>query len=238
MFSFDPRMPPEKVLVTSGGVQIIVHAEPEPPSSEPPPEPRFPVAIFVPDNQPAEYLDQVFNSLCEQHRDFVVQVLRGRGDVLEESAKDLAQNVMLTLWNYVRQKEPPRNVRGFLRDLIDKEVIDHKRMKGRRPAFDRDADPLEMADSAPDPEQSVDALQHLAKVERGMASLPRWEAEAVRYIELLEKTIEQTARAVGRPLSTVAAQHARGMARLKERVNELDDDEPAPVAVRSYRLGG
>ena len=74
----------------------------QPPSSEPPPEPRFPVAIFVPDNQPAEYLDQIFNSLCEQHRDFVVQVLRGRGDVLEESAKDLAQNVMLTLWNYVR----------------------------------------------------------------------------------------------------------------------------------------
>lgn len=238
MFSFDPRRSPKKVLVTSGGVQIVVNAKPEPPTPEPPPTPgpRFPMAIFVPDDQPAEYLEQVFTNLCEQHRGFVVQVLRSRGDVLEESAKDLAQNVMVTLWSYVRQKEPPRNVRGFLRDLIDKEVIDHKRMKGRRPAFDRDADPLEMADSAPDPEQSVDALQHLAKVERGMASLPPWEAEAIRYIELLEKTIEQTARAVGRPLSTVAAQHARGMAKLKERVNEPEDEEPAPLAVRSHRL--
>ena len=98
MFSFDPRRPPEKVLVTSGGVQIIVNAEPEPPT----PEPRFPVAIFVPENQPAEYLEQVVTNLCEQHRGFVVQVLRSRGDVLEESAKDLAQNVMVTLWSYVR----------------------------------------------------------------------------------------------------------------------------------------
>jgi hypothetical protein len=109
MFSFDPRRPPEKVLVTSGGVQIIVNAEPEPPTPEPPPTPesRFPVAIFVPENQPAEYLEQVFTNRCEQHRGFVVQVLRSRGDVLEESAKDLAQNVMVTLWSYVRQKEPP-----------------------------------------------------------------------------------------------------------------------------------
>jgi RNA polymerase sigma factor (sigma-70 family) len=178
------------------------------------------------DSQSPEDLDEVFTSLCEQHHDFVMGVLRARRDVLEESAKDLAQNVLMALWRYVREREPPRNVRGFLFDLIEKEIIDDKRTQGRRPALDGEVDAEAMADSAPDPEQSVDAVQHLEKVERCLAALPEAEAEAVCYIELLETTIEQTSRAVNRPQSTVAAQHARGMTKLRELANA--PEEPAP----------
>jgi RNA polymerase sigma factor (sigma-70 family) len=232
MFDFDPDKPPEKVLVTKGGVQIIVRAPPPPPPPEPPPsskppEPLYPRAIVVPANASAEYLDALFTRLCALHRDFVLQVLLSRGDVLAESAKDLAQNVLVDLWKYVRENRSLKNVRGFLVDLVDKEVVDHKRWMGRRPPLDREADPEAASDHAPDPEQAVDDVQHMAKVQRCMASLPHREAEAVRYIELLEETLEKTAKAVKRPLSTVAAQHDRGMARLKELANAPEEAPPA-----------
>lgn len=236
MLNFDPKKPPEKVLVTSGGVQIIVKAPPPPaPPRLHPPQPRFPQAIIVPPDQPAEFLDAIFTTLCDQHRAFVLEVLRARGDVLAESAKDLAQEVLVALWHYVREKKPPTNVRGFLVDLIDKKVIDHKRTMGRRPALDREADLHAAPDSAPDPEQSVDALQHLEKIERCIAELPHREAEAVRYIALLETTIEQTAKAVKRPQSTVAAECTRGMEKLKALANAPEEPAPAGNSRRPRR---
>lgn len=226
MSHFDPHRPPDKVLLTSGGVQIIVKAPPPPPPPPPPPRPLFPQAVVIPANSSAEDVDAFVTGLCEQHRDFMLQVLRWRGDVLEESAKDLAQNVLVSLWQYVRAHDPPTNVRGFLFDLIDKEVIDHKRWMGRRPPLDREADPHAAPDSAPNPEEAVDAVQHMQKVERCIAGLPYREAEVVRYIALLEKTIAAAAKAFKRPKSTVAAERHRGMAKLKALANAPEDAEP------------
>jgi DNA-directed RNA polymerase specialized sigma24 family protein len=80
-----------------------------------------------------------------------------------------------------------------------------------------------VAADAPDPEEAVDVVEHMEKVKRCMASLSHEEAEAIRYIELLEATLEKTSEQVQRPLSTVAAQHARGMKKLEALANDPEE---------------
>lgn len=234
MSYFDPNMPPKKVLLTTGGVESIVHAPPpdeDPPSSIP--KPHYPQAIVLPTNLSHEELDRIIRELCKEHRAFMLQILRSRSDVLEESAKDLAQNILVALWEYVRDEQKvPSNVRGFLVDLTEKEVIDHHRMKGRRPALDRDAEAKFVRDDGPSPEEAVDATQHMERVQRCLARLPHEQAEAIRYIDLLEQTLEMASKALQRPLPTVAAQRKRGLENLKELANGPDSEPPPAVRRR------
>ena len=129
----------------------------------------------------------------------------------------------MILWRYIEEKGSPANVRGFLVEVIDGEVANRKRKARRRPAIQRGADADDAAADAPNPEEAVDAVEHMEKVKRCMASLSHEEAEAIRYIELLEATLEKTSEQVKRPLSTVAAQHARGMKKLKALANDPED---------------
>jgi predicted DNA-binding protein (UPF0251 family) len=50
--------------------------------------------------------------------------------------------------------------------------------------------------------------------------VPQQEAEMVRCVDLIELTLDDAATALGRPRSTVAAQHARAKTKLREMVLE------------------
>jgi RNA polymerase sigma factor (sigma-70 family) len=230
-------------MTLTNGVRVIVNAPPPPePPPEPEPEPEppgpvYPQAIILPPNPSPEDVERFATCLCETHRAFALRVLLSRGDVLAESANDLAQNVILKLWSYVREKKQgPENVRGFLLDLIDKAVVDNKRWKGRQPPLDREADPEAAFNPAPDQEERLDDIQHMEKLQRCMEKLPPKEREAVRYVELLEQTLETAAKALKRPVSTFAEQKDRGMKKLKALANADEEPEEPPPAVRPADL--
>jgi RNA polymerase sigma factor (sigma-70 family) len=228
MSPFDSKTntPPEQVLVTTSGVRVTVKAPPPPPPPRPPaaaPRPLHPMAIVLPAAQPARDRAAFLKGLCDQHYDFVKLVLLRRGDVLAASVPDVAQDVIVILWRYIQGEGSPANVRGFLVDVIDKEVANRKRKARRRPAVDHGANADDTAADAPDPEEAVDTVQHMDKVQRCMESLSHEEAEAIRYIELLEATLEKTSAQLNRPLSTVAAQHTRGMKKLKALANDPEE---------------
>ncbi len=244
MRPFDTPKPPDRVLVTSGGVQIVVRApssRPPPPERQPPPPPPplFPRRSSCRRACPGSSLDKVITELCELHRAFVLRVLVSHGDILPASANDLAQNVIVALWKYVRDHDRlPDTVRGFLVDLVDNEVIDHNRMKRRRPALDREADAEAVLDDGPDPEEAVAEAERLKKVHRCIALLPHEEAEAIRYVNLLEETLARAASALKRPLSTVAAQQARGLEKLKALANAEEEPPPPPAGAPGRRRRG
>jgi RNA polymerase sigma factor (sigma-70 family) len=122
--------------------------------------------------------------------------------------------------NHVVEKGPPANVPGFLTEVVRKEVANHKRRW--RPEIQHGADADAEMSNAPDPEGTAELAERSAKLERYLVHLPVEEAEAIRCIDLFELTLEQTAQAVRRPRSTVAAQHARAKEKLKEMARESE----------------
>ena len=167
--------------------------------------------------------------MCREHRALVLRILSRRTDVQEASARDIAQNVLVALWEYVRdhQKTPDR-VRGFVLDLVAKQLSDRGRRRARKASVAREADVEDgLVEGGPGPEEAVDERRKLEKLKRALARLPRHEAKAIRRVDVLEQTIDEAAQALGRPLSTVARHRTQGLARLGDLANQPEGAPPA-----------
>jgi len=235
MRPFGQPKPPEKEFVTTGGVKVVVtprSTRPPPPPSPPPPPPApvYAEAIVIPP-MPQEELDGWISDLCQQHMAVVLRMLRSRGDVQEASAEDMAQNIVLALWQYVRATgQMPHSVRGFLTDLVYKELANRGRVRQRKGTVGREPDMEDaLVDEGPWPEEALDERERTERVKHCIANLPHHQAEAIRYVDLLEKTLEVAALALGRSLPTLARHRAQGIAKLRELAN--DEEEPPPPGV-------
>jgi RNA polymerase sigma factor (sigma-70 family) len=182
---------------------------------------------------PPEELDRWISDLCKEHLDLVLRVLRSRGDVQVASAEDMAQNIVLALWQYVRSTQQfPGDVRGFLIDLVYKELADRGRVRHRKAMAGREPDMEDaLVDAGPWPEEALDERERTERLKHCIDNLPHKEAEAIRYVDLLEQTLEVAAKALGRTLPTVARHRAHGLATLRELAND-EPEEPPPPAQR------
>jgi RNA polymerase sigma factor (sigma-70 family) len=210
----DPEGTPERVLVI-GDVTVIVRDVPPPePRREPEPPERSPRAIILPLDQPDEDREAFIRGLGKEHVAFIREILRHRADVLPESKKDLEQRVVTILWRCIEEKRVPRDVEGFIVEIVRREVANHKRRK--KPEIDEGADASAVASDAPTPESALELAERGRELEGYLAHLSKEQAEVVRCVELYELTLEQTAQAVGRPLGTVSSQLTRARKLLKE----------------------
>ncbi len=172
-----------------------------------------PDAIVLPAGQSAQDRESFLRWLNHHWGGFIQQRLVGRGDVLEESAKDLRQRVLLVLCAQYEKQDVPRNMRAFLDRVIEHEVCNHKRRWSAPIAHGADVD-AEVA-SAPGPESAALRAERWEKLRRYLTHLTQEEAEVFEAKELRGLTFEEIVAALGRPRSTVARQHDSAMEKLK-----------------------
>ena len=179
-----------------------------------------PDAIVLPAGQSAQDRENFLRWLNDHWGGFIYMRLIGRQDVLEESAKDLRQRVLLVLCAQYEKQEVPANMRAFLDRVIEHEVCNHKRRWRPPIAPEADVD-LEVA-SALGPESAALRAERREKLRRYLTHLTQEEAEVFEAKELRGLTFEEIVAALGRPRSTVARQHASAVEKLKElaRVSE------------------
>jgi RNA polymerase sigma-70 factor (ECF subfamily) len=222
----DATTPSPTEFITANGVKVIV--QPAPPSElesepEPEPEPIQRVVIRPPADAHREH-DAIMKRLVDKYRPFIRAMLLRRGDVVPESAEDLAQRVLLVLSDEIAElKRLPPNVEGFLVDTIRNEVSNHKRGRAAEARRRAEADIEPWA--APDPEYALRHAQEKAKLERYADELPPHEKAVYCCIDREGMTYGETAAALGRPVGTVTTQIVRIRRKLKERAEESERAE-------------
>ena len=224
MSPFDPQpssRPTESIdsfpgTHSGGGVRVIVRDLPPEDVNEEEAEisAKGPDAIVLPAGQSAQDRESFLRWLNHHWGGFIQQRLVGRGDVLEESAKDLRQRVLLVLCAQYEKQEVPRNMRAFLDRVIEHEVCNHKRRWSAPIAHGADVD-AEVA-SALGPESAALRAERWEKLRRYLTHLTKEEAEVLEAKELIGLTFEEIVAALGRPRSTVARQHESAVEKLKE----------------------
>jgi RNA polymerase sigma-70 factor (ECF subfamily) len=213
MSSFDAK--PSRTFDTANGVTVIVNDIPLPePRRAPEPADAFPRAVIVPPNRTAAEQEALARSIREQYGSFIRERLLRRGDLAEESTKDLEQRIVLVVCARVEENAPPKKVRGFIRAVLRNEVANHKRL--RRPDIQLDADIDAIIASAPGPETNATRAEQRAKLERYIAQLSPEEAAVIRAVDGEGLTLDEAAAMLGRPRGTVATQHDRAREKLRE----------------------
>jgi RNA polymerase sigma factor (sigma-70 family) len=162
-----------------------------------------PRAIILPEGQTDEERREFLDCLCRQYEGLVDELLAHRRDVLDESRKDLRQMVLLILCNHVvKTRRVPELPRRWLGDVIRKQVRNHK--DRWRPPIQEGADAEAVAaSSGQGPERAADLAGRRATLEECLAELTEDEAAVVRCVDLYDMSLEETAKALRKPLSTV-----------------------------------
>ena len=215
MSPFDPKKA-KPVLVTTTGVEVLVHGvdytEPEEDAEVPPPDP-IPTAIVFPPGQSIADRNAFIEGLEEEWGPFITRRL-DRQDINAESAKELRQEALVILFlEYDKNKGPPENVVAFLDKVLVNLICNHGRLARVKARAGDDAEAVPTL--APDPEQAVGHAELWHKMKGYVGRLSKEEAEVFEARELHGIAFEAIARAVDRPLDTVAKQHVRALEKLR-----------------------
>jgi RNA polymerase sigma-70 factor, ECF subfamily len=187
--------------------RLLVH------SSAPPPPPE---AKVVP---PGEHESAWFNELFR--RDNLVLRLLRRPDVNPESAKDLRQEVFLTLHLQAQARGLPANTQAMLVRIAGNELCNHGRAQRHRPEADGGASADETPESRQSPEQSMHAADCARIVDDILSRMAPQAAELMRLVDLGGLSPAEVAEMQGRDPSTVWSHLCRARKRFEELALEL-----------------
>jgi RNA polymerase sigma factor (sigma-70 family) len=240
MSPFDPKRPlkpeattpkpeattpsPEPASATGGGVRVVVHdrpARPEAPKEREPPRRGTPDVVIIPEDQLLKERNAFVASLDERWKGFILKELSRRDDVAAASRQDVCQAVLIILGNhYVKERRAGRdceleNEPAFLDQVITHAAMNHATKKQRRLEVELGVELDEEPDSGLDPERALLLAERRARIARGLAELPKPEAEVFEARAGDRLTFELIATLLKRPLSTVHNQYARAVEKLR-----------------------
>ena len=120
-------------------------------------------------------------------------------------ADDLAQEVMIKVWNKAHTYKPDMAaVSTWIFTLARNSRIDYLRRNGR---FSTEIDPTEifnnMEDEGPDPFQLAQQQRVESKIHEGLKQLPIEQAQVLAKVYLEGKSHQETSDELGLPLGTV-----------------------------------
>jgi RNA polymerase sigma-70 factor, ECF subfamily len=180
-----------------------------------------PVGMMQPADEHGELLRRVaqeqdraaFQRLFEHFASRIKAYLM-RGGANAQTAEDLAQEAMLTLWRKAKLFDPAKaSVATWLFTIARNLRIDAL-SRERRPGFDPD-DPV----LAPQGERGADAILEARAAEnalnQALRDLPSGQSEIVVQSFFLDKPHSQIAAELGIPLGTVKSRLRLAMARLR-----------------------
>jgi RNA polymerase sigma factor (sigma-70 family) len=228
-----PQGAAEQKFTTAGGVQVIVKNE-EPPKPTPWSERHKPgpKVYVLPPGQSAAERDACMRSIYRDHERYILEAIRREGGVAPASAEDVLQCVVLVVCGYFDEhKRAPDELQAYLGGVVRNEVRNHNRLA--RVRWRSEAEMENMASRERSPEGVAELHEFLRKVGRYLEQIPPDEADVVRMIDGDGLSPADTAKALGRPFSTVAKQRDRG----RERIRELALESERATALGARRRG-
>jgi RNA polymerase sigma factor (sigma-70 family) len=230
MSSFDPKKQPapRQEFTTANGVKVIVAPPPPKPPRRPPPEPRPPPIVVFPPNQPAAERQAFMDSLARQYGRYIVEKLEQKG-VVPESAKDLAQDLILVVCEAVEKIEDPEkkrevlaNMRGYIAGVVNNAVRDHRDLaRNRKLVPDDGLAEAAAASSASDPEKAAIKAERKRKLQGYIRRLPQPEGDVIRCLDIEEMSYKATASKLGLPVGTLSTVRRRAFGMMQEMAAEI-----------------
>src|SRR5207244_2128168 len=133
-----------------------------------------------------------------------------------DSALDVTSTTFLKAYRAFDRYDPSRPLRHWLLRIATNEAISHARARGRerrRRGAVESADAV--ADGAATPDERSVAREERARIRMAVAALPELYRVVIVLRYFNELGVDEIARVVGRPASTVGVQLLRGRALLR-----------------------
>jgi RNA polymerase sigma-70 factor (ECF subfamily) len=189
----------------------------------------------------ARDLDAAFPLLVVAHRDRLYSVaLRLLGDVRD--AEEVAQDALVRAYRAMAGYDEVRIRSIRLRPWLASIVVNvarnrRRRLEDRRPPARLEplvASGFDRPDESPGPAGTAARRERQAELAALLLELPPAMRSAVvlRHVDGL--SVAETAEALGRPEGTVKAQVARGLARLRTRLEPTTNARPATTTVTAH----
>jgi RNA polymerase sigma factor (sigma-70 family) len=161
--------------------------------------------------------------LYRQHAGFVQKKL-ARRDIGPASARDLHQQVFVTLGQQIQKQGLLNKPEAMLTTIAEHKILNYLRQKKRRPTFaaETEAEALSESVSKADVEQLARTRECGRIVDELLRKLDAEEGALIARIDLEGMTHAEAAGLFNRRLSTLRTQHRRAHEKLKALSRRLD----------------
>ncbi len=133
-----------------------------------------------------------------------------------DQARDICQEVFVTLWDHPERIDPDRgSLRAFLVTVARRRCIDHLRRQGRRTAREERANRFQPVPS-PDVAESALAMMAGQRLRLALEALPADQRRAIQLAYFEGLTFRQVAVAIGTSEGTAKSRIRLGLKRLAD----------------------
>jgi len=171
---------------------------------------------------------QAFEALIARHRQRILAVALRRARVRQD-AEDIMQQTFQKAFLHLHQFEGRSSFSTWLtRVAINEAQMLHRKSGNTREVSIDDLNenaetvtPLEIPDSAPDPEAAYSKREWRRMLSFALNELPRRTRRAIQLRDLDERSTEETARIMGMSVGAVKARIFQGRKRLRKRLEHF-----------------
>lgn len=171
--------------------------------------------------------------LIDAYGGFVWSIVRARfpGSAQRHDAEEVVQDVFASIWKDAARYDPAKgSEKAFIAVIARRRVVDRLRRNGNTHESAVEAEHLEsQIDGKPLPGLTSDA-EDVRKAARALESLPQPQRMVLRLFIVSGHTHEQISAATGVPLGTVKSHIRRGLARVREGVQNGERDASSGAA--------
>ena len=168
---------------------------------------------------------QAFEALIARHRQRILAIALRRARVRQD-AEDIMQQTFQKAFLHLHQFEGRSSFSTWLtRVAINEAQMLHRKSGNTREVSIDDLNehaetvtPLEIPDSAPDPEAAYSKREWRRMLSFALNELPRRTRRAIQLRDLDERSTEETARIMGMSVGAVKARIFQGRKRLRKRL--------------------
>lgn len=154
---------------------------------------------------------------------FIVSIARRQG-VPPDRTDDVVQEVLVTVHRARATYDRARSFEAWLRVIVERRAIDFLRQLRRRGAREVHA-PLSYeshADETTDASAGIEHEERVRQIGGALAALPRRQREAVHYLMLEERSLDDTAAMTGRSKGSLKVSLHRALNALRARMDRGD----------------
>jgi RNA polymerase sigma-70 factor (ECF subfamily) len=172
-------------------------------------------------NEKSAQKENDFQNIHEKYFEKILNYAKFRVKDLE-TAEELAQDVFLSLWQFVRENgsESIKNKKKFLYTVARNKIIDHYRSRKSEASLD-DVGEHHLA-AAPRQEKKVDNDLNMAYVKKALRGLDKKYKNMIVFRYFKQMSIEEICRATGKSPNHVSVLIHKGVKLLGKKIRRFE----------------